>query len=142
MRHQTPLPPNGPITAATFATQRAGTVFPALSRAASTYLSQEYQNPGYQGLQLMIDVTSVGAAGTLEVFILARDPASGLFLPLPDATTGLSISTISQVVFSIHPALTDDPNVDVSALLPHAFRIGATVGVNAVAFSVGGTFTP
>ncbi|MGH9238631.1 MAG: hypothetical protein ACRD3G_11395 [Vicinamibacterales bacterium] len=142
MRNPTPLPPNGPITAATFATQRPGTVFPATSRAAATYDSQEYHNLGACGLQLVVDVNDVGGAGTVTVSVLARDPATGLFVPLPDATTA-AIAVASQVVLSVHPALTEDAaDVNISVLLPHAFKVRAVVGGNAVDFSVGGTLLP
>lgn len=140
-RHPMPLPPNGPISAADFATLRPGTVFPALSRAAATYTSQEYFNGGFPGLQLVIDVNDVGAAGTVVVSVLARDPATGEFVAIADAVTD-TLDATGQTILSIHPALTEAANVDVSALLPHAFKIQAVVAANAVNFSVGGTLLP
>jgi hypothetical protein len=141
MRNPTPLPPNGPISAEAFATQRPGTVFPAASRAAATYDSQEYHNLGAKGLQLVIDVDDVGGAGTLTVSVLIKNPATGEFLAYQEATTA-AIAAASQVIFTMRPGLEEDANVNVALAVPLSFKIRAVVAVNAVTFSVGGTLLP
>jgi hypothetical protein len=142
MRNPTPLPPNGPITAADFASQRPGTVFPTLSRAPATYDSQEYHSLGAKGLQLFVDIDDVGAGpGTVTVSVLARNPANGEFVALPEAAT-TALNAAGQTVLTIRPGVEEDANATIAIALPHSFKIRAVVATNAVTFSVGGTLLP
>src|SRR5262245_35702585 len=117
-----PLPPNGPVTADAFATTRPGTVFPSLSRAVATYDSQEYHSRGALGLQLTIDITNVGGAGTVTVTILARDEATGNFVALPEAVT-TALAAVATTVFTIRPGVEEDANVTIAIALPRSFKI-------------------
>jgi hypothetical protein len=134
-----PLPPNGPVTAADYATQRPGTVFPAATRSAATYDSQIYDALGRNGLQLVIDTNS--GAGNVTVSILARDPATGEFVAYAEATTA-ALAGVGQTIFTLRPGLEEDVNVNVPLALPNQFKIRAVVAAADLDFSVGGTLLP
>jgi hypothetical protein len=136
-----PLPPNGPMTAADFASHRPGTVFPAADRAAATYTSQSYHSVGRKGLQLVIDVNTVTGGSTVTVSVLARDPATGAFVTYSEATTA-ALNAPGQTVLTLRPGLEEDAGVHVPIAVPMEFKIQAVVATDVVNFSVGGTLLP
>lgn len=140
MQNPTPLPPNGPVTARAFESLRPGTVWESSSRAAGTYLSQEYHNLGAEGLQLWIDVDVVGG-GTVTVSVLARNPATGEFLAMTGVAT-TAIAAPGQASLQIYPGITELANAKVASLLPHSFKLQAVVATGPITFSVGGTLLP
>jgi len=134
-----PLPPNGPISAADWASVRPGTVFSSVSRDAGTYTSQSYHSVGRKGLQLVIDIDA--GAGNVTVSVLARNPATGDFVTYSEATTA-ALSGAGQTVFTIRPGLEEDAGVHVPIAIPMEFKIQAVVAAAALTFSVGGTLLP
>lgn len=142
MRPNQPLPFNGPMSLTLAQSTVPGTVFPVLSRAAATYPSQEYANHKFPGLRMIVDVNNVGAAGTLDVKLQTKDPITGTWYDLPE-TAMTQITAAGQAIFQLYPGLEEDAvagNTAVSSILPSNFRIVATVGVNAVDFSIYGEF--
>lgn len=132
-----PLPTNGTLSAREWKTWVPGTVFAAASRTNATYTSQEYFNPRHKGLRLIIDVNSVGAAGTLDVKIQVKDPITGTWYDWTEAAA-TQITAAGQAVFTIYPGIEEDAGANIANRLPITFRIVAVVGANAVDFSIWG----
>lgn len=136
-----PIPFNGPLSASAWATLAPGTIFPSASRAVASYTTQEFANLRHSGAQFIIDVTDVGASGTVTVKVQVFDPTSASWVDLPDAVTAV-LGAVAATVLTVHPGVTDDANSEVSAALPNRWRLRATVAVDAVSFSVSGVYLP
>jgi hypothetical protein len=134
-----PVPQNGPIVPGT--PQRDGIIFPSAAYNAATYTSQEYVNPGADGIRLFFNVTAIGAAGTVDAKIQNFDPASQTWMDVPKAAIA-QITSNTAVVFTLHPGDSESPSPDndISTTLGIRWRLSVTVGVNAVTFSVGADY--
>ena len=77
---------------------------------------------------MTVDVTDVGAAGTLDVTVERKDPLSGKYSTIATFT---QISAVSTVEKSVGAGCEENKN------LGKTIRVKAVVGVNAVEFSVG-----
>lgn len=110
------------------------TVYPSLSRDAATY-NADFINPDGNGLDLIIDVTDVGAGpGTVTVTIEGVDPASGKkYTILASAVINATGTTILRV----GRGLTASANVVANSHIPKKVNVKAVVATNAVVFSVG-----
>jgi hypothetical protein len=116
-----------------------GTILGPASRAAGTYASGTIKNLCAPGVRLFVNVTSVGAAGTLAVKIQVQDPVSGAWVDLEGAVTA-SIVAAGLVTLTVFPGVAASANEKVDDHLGITWRVSATVGVNDVAFSVGGEY--
>lgn len=130
---ETPLPALG-LDPAQAKDHRTGTIFPSLSRAAAAYTSDPIHNYEHCGARLFINVTDVGAAGTLTVKIQVMDPATGTWA---DLATSAALAAAALTILTVYPGITAAANVDVSTHLGLQWRVVATVAANAVVFSVG-----
>lgn len=148
MAHNFPVPRNGPTDSTSGgANQVDGVIFPSLSRAqnggdgSGNYFSQEYLNSGALGIRVFIDVTNVGGGpGTVTVKLQNLDPASGKWIDVPACTSG-SINSVSSKIMTIFPGTTESSSeVEISEPLGMRWRLVATVGTNAVTFSVGADY--
>jgi hypothetical protein len=137
-----PVPTSGANAVAS--TLTAGIIFPSASRTNATYNSDELFNPCAKGVRLYVDVTNVGGAGTLTVKIQTRDPATDAWVDLTAGTTGLFASVLTKTV-TVYPGITvvapgAAVSTETSNFLSTNWRVVATVGVNAVTFSVGAEY--
>jgi hypothetical protein len=130
----TPLPAQAVGTIAS-QTHKQGTIFPSASRAAATYNSDAMVNPDCAGVRLFIDRTNVGGAGTVTVKIQVLDTCSGNWVDLTGAIT-TALATVATSCLTLYPGLTAAANDKIDGHLGYMWRVSATVGTNAVAFSV------
>lgn len=108
--------------------------FPSLSRAAATYNSSDLKAANAKRAHIVIDVTNVGGAGTLDVLVQGKDPVSGKYYTILDFA---QITTVTVVAGKIAPGIPAAAGLAVDDALPAEFRVNAIVGTNAVIFSVG-----
>lgn len=101
---------------------------------ATNSLAQTFNNAG--GVIVFVDVTNVGAAGTVTVKLQHQDPVSGNWVDIPGATTA-AIAAISTVALIVFPGVTVVANQAVSQRPGRVVRVVATVATNNVTFSVG-----
>lgn len=137
-----PVPSAGTNTVS--GTLTAGIVFPSLSRAAATYNSDELQNANRKGVRLFIDITNVGGAGTLIVKIQVKDPLTKNWADLT-AATSVSFTATGTRTLTVYPGITvvaggANASTEISNFVSEAWRVVATVGTNAVVFSVGADY--
>jgi len=137
-----PVPTSGanPVSG----TLTAGIIFPSLSRTNATYNSDELQNAGCKGVRLYIDITNVGGAGTLVVKIQTKDPLTKNWVDVT-AATSVSFTATGTRTLTVYPGITAaaggaNGSTEVSNFISEAWRIVATVGTNAVVFSVGADY--
>lgn len=137
----TPVPVPGAVTLGTLASPepKAGTILPSASYGTGATNSSEMANTRWRGVILYINTTAVGGAGTVVVKVQTKDPTSGTFVDLPGAATA-SITTNTETTLTVYPSVAESAGVDISDPLGHAWRIVATVGGNAVTFSVAGVY--
>jgi hypothetical protein len=138
MARNYPVPSAGPLDSTTGA-QRDGIIFPAASRGVAAYNSPEFVNLNANGLRLFINITDVGAAGTLTVKIQNFDPASQSWVDVPLSTT-TALAAVAITTLTIIPGAAESANVDIGDPLGLRWRVVATVAANAVNFSVGGDY--
>lgn len=126
---------------------RNGIIFPAAERnqtddphglGAGIYVSEESHNFNARGLDLFVNTTSSGS-GAVTVKLQRKDPVSGTWFDIADATTG-SINDPADVNLTIYPGIAETANVSVSDCLGHIWRVHATVATAAVTFSVGAIY--
>jgi hypothetical protein len=120
------------------------TLIPSASYAVGTVLSNTSiagaNNPTGNlftvgsGIVVVVDVTNVGGAGTVTVFIEGYDATSGKYYTLL-ATTALA--AVATTVLTIAPAAPVTANVSTNMITPRQVRARAVVAGNAVTFSVG-----
>lgn len=134
-----PLPARGLNANAGASLQKDGIIFASASRTAAAYTSDEMHNPNCKGVRLYVDITDVGAAGTLTVKIQTKDPATGTWVDLAGAVT-TALAAVATTTLLVYPGITETNNVDVSSHLGSAWRVVATVASNAVVFSIGGDY--
>jgi hypothetical protein len=132
-----PVPYPGPMDLT--APVANGTIFPSASRAAATYNSSELANNNARGVVLYISTTNMGAAGTLVVKVQSKNPVTGNFVDIPGAVTA-SITTVQESTLTVYPGAAESANVDISDPLGQSWRVVATVGANAIIFSIGGVY--
>ncbi len=140
MARNMPLPFNGPLSITAASAMVPGTVFESASRTNATYVTQEYNSLGRRGLRLIVDVDAVGAAGTFDLKLQTKNPITGEWHDLPEASI-TQITAAGQCLFQLYPGLEEDAGAgatSVSAILPENFRISMTIGVNAVTAKVWG----
>ena len=90
-------------------------------------------------LDLVLDITNVGGAGTVTVTIRGYDPVSGkVYLIL--ASTALA--AVATTVLRVGPGLTAAGNLTANDFIPISWGVDVVVGVNAVIFSLGALFMP
>lgn len=94
---------------------------------------------GGKFLQLVVDVTNVGAAGTVTVTIFGIDPASGKAYPL---LASAALGTVATTVLRVGPGLTAVANLAASDFVPLTFAVQVVVAGNAVVFSLGASQMP
>jgi hypothetical protein len=142
VRPNMPLPFNGPHSITDASAEAPGTVFPVATRTAATYNSQEYANHKYKGLGLIVDVNTVGGGGTLDIKLQVKDPITGTWYDLTDASM-TQITAAGQALFQLYPGIEEDGAAGitrVNMVLPSNFRIVATVAVASINFSIWGEF--
>jgi hypothetical protein len=99
----------------------------------------KFQNDGGRFLDVIIDITNVGAGpGTLTVAIDAQDPASGKWYNL---LTSAALSAVATTVLRVGVGITTSAT-QVSLPVPKQLRVVPTVGVNAIAFTIGVNLCP
>lgn len=112
----------------------AVTVYPSLARAAATY-NVELDNPDSSGLDLIIDITAVGAGpGTVVATVEGIDPASGKHYTILASAT---LNGVATTILRIGRALTASANVIANLHLPKKLNVKVVVAVNDVTFSIG-----
>lgn len=112
----------------------SGTALASAARTATT-ASADINNPDSVGVMVFLDLTAFTTAASLTLSIQAKDPASGKYVTL---LTGAVVSTVSTVVYTVHPAVTETANVDVAAPLPATWRVNVVHGnANSTTYSVG-----
>lgn len=92
------------------------------------------KNDAWVGISVVIDVTDVGAAGTVTVKLQGFDALSGKWFDVPGAATAAIAATGTSTLLVI-PGTAETANVRVSELVPTLYQLVATVAGNAVAFS-------
>lgn len=137
---------NAPVETPRTATSEAGskslllgTILGSESRAAGDHTSDPIKNYRHEGVRIFVNVTDVGAAGTVTVKIQVQDPVSGEWVDLTGATTA-AIAATGAEHFTLYPGLTAAANDKVDGHLGLTWRVVATVATNAVEFSVGGEY--
>ncbi|MEE9609871.1 MAG: hypothetical protein V3W19_01400 [Desulfatiglandales bacterium] len=108
--------------------------FGSLSRTAATYNSSDLKPGNAKRTHIVVDVTNVGGAGTLDLLVQGKDPVSGKYYTILDFA---QITTVSVVAGKIAPGIPVVAGLAVDDVLPTEFRVNAIVGTNAVIFSVG-----
>ena len=99
----------------------------------------QFQNDGARFLDVIIDITDKGAAGTVTVEVDAQDPASKKWYQLLTSATYAANGTN---LLHLGVGLTPAANVTAAVPLPKILRVVPTVAVNAVTFSVGVNLCP
>lgn len=135
-----PIPPPG-ATAVGSAASKHGTILPSASYGTGATNSEAMFNPRGDAIRLFINTTVVGAGpGTVVVKVQIQDPVSLGWFDLPGATTA-TINSNTLTVLTVEPSLTVVANAAISQVAPGGiWRIVATVGTNAVTFSVSGEY--
>lgn len=89
-----------------------------------------------RGLFVIIDVTvNAGTAGSVQVNINFKDPASGKYILLLASAT---LSAVATIVLRISPELTASANLIAKDLIPETLQIVATGGNGGpITYSVG-----
>ncbi len=108
--------------------------FPSLSRTNATYNSSSLSAPNAKRAHVVVSVTNVGGAGTLDVIVQGFDPVSQAWYAI---LTFAQITAVSVVAGKIADGIPVVANLAVNDVLPETYRINAVVGTNAVIFSVG-----
>jgi len=137
-----PVPTSGANAAAS--TLTAGIIFPSLSRTNATYNSDDLFNPCAKGVRLFIDITSVGGAGTLVVKIQCKDPLTDNYVDITTATS-VSFTATGTRTLTVYPGITAavggaNGSTEASQFISSQWRVVATVGTNAVTFSIGADY--
>jgi len=116
--------------------QRGNTDVSVLASAArtTTQTSADQVNYNARGIQLVLDMTSVGT-GSVTVSINGKDAVSGKYYPI---LTGAAVTTNSTNVYRVYPGLTAAANATVSDFLPRTFQVVVTANNgNSATYSVG-----
>ena len=111
----------------------AVTVTPSSSKAVAS-LNVALNNPDSKALDLVIDVTDAGAAGSLAVTIQGVDPTSAKKYTI---LASAAITAVGTTVLRVGPALTASANAVANFNVPRQLNILAAVTVNAMTFSIG-----
>lgn len=135
---QTPLPAQA-LGAIASQTQQMGVIFPSASRSATEHLSDPIENLYHVGVRLFINITARGAAGTLTVKIQNHDPASNTWIDVPEAVT-TALAAVAGTTLTLYPGIEEDANVCIANPLGRKWRVSATVGTEAVTFSIGADY--
>lgn len=105
----------------------------------TTQTQADQSNPGYKGIAVILDMTSVGT-GSVTLEIDGKDPLSGKYVSL---LTGAAVTTNVTNVYTVYPALVAVANVTASAALWKTFRIKVTANnANSATYTVGYVLLP
>lgn len=111
----------------------------ALSSAArtATVNSSGIDSKSEDGCHVVLDVTAIVTAPSIVLKVQGYDMASSTWY---DILTGAAVTTVSTVVYRVHPSLTASANLTVKDMLPSDIRINVAHGnANSITYSVGVT---
>lgn len=135
-----PIPYPGALSESAAAALRPGILFESASRAAATYTTGEMANLRGEGVELIIDITNVGAGpGTVTLTVQVFDPGSNAWVALPGAVSA-TLNATGTTVITIKPGLDVSANVSIPRQVPPRWRLSVVVAVNAVTFSIAGFY--
>lgn len=110
-----------------------------------TFNSDDQPNIEGKGLALFLDITAfAGTTPTLNVKVQLKDPASGKYYDLDDASFAQQIGVGTNVLI-IYPGIATLANKRVSSLITGQWRLVAAIGGTAgqsFTFSVGASVIP
>jgi len=110
------------------------TVWESAARTA-TITSEDFFNPGADGIIVTIDCTAIAATPSVVFTINGKDPASGKYYMI---LTSAAIVGTGTTVLRIYPGLTAVGNQTATDVLPRDFQIKATHGdTDSITYSVG-----
>lgn len=124
-----------------------GVLFPSASRSesddlhglgAGIYVTDELHNFNARGVALFFNATA--GTGTVVMKIQIKDPASGEWFDLNNATTGTFDSDPTDGALLIYPGQQNNTNLTINVVLPMIWRVHVTVATAARTFSVGGIY--
>jgi hypothetical protein len=108
-------------------------VYPSAARTATPDTQEYVMFPDtFGGIEVVFDVTAIGAAASLTLTILGVDELSGKTWPLATVSPLLAAGGAQTLVVRIHPAnptaaATGTPAIQtVQGQIPGRFRIGVT----------------
>ena len=106
-------------------------------RAAGTYVSNDIGNRDFLGAHIIVTITAMDAATTLDVAIQGKNESTGLYYDLLVATTiNTPPSFLDISVFKIYPGINPIPGGSVSDFLPNVWRISAVTAGGNTTFSI------
>lgn len=94
---------------------------------------------GGKYLQLILDLTVVGGAGTVTATIQGFDPASGKFYSI---LASAALAAVATTVIRVGPSLTTAANTVANDFMPLTWSLQLVVAGNAVTFTVGANQMP
>lgn len=106
-----------------------------LAAAAAGSNSPDQLNVGHKGVKVYVNVTAIGTAPTMLVFVEQKDPASGVYLPMNG--TGLSITGVGSFVITVFPGLTTSGQSVAGDVLPPTWRIRWTIAGGTITGTIG-----
>jgi hypothetical protein len=116
---------------------RNNTDVTALASASyNTTQTVNLKNYNGRGIQVVFDMTAVGATTNWTLAIKNKDAVSGKFITV---LTGTAVSTNVTSAYRVYPGLTAVANTDVNGFITRDYQIVVTAGgsLNASTFSVG-----
>lgn len=114
------------------------------SGAQTVTFNGDDQRAQGKGVLLQLDITAVaGTAPTLNIKVQTKDPGSGKYQDLPDASFAAKSAT-GQDSLIIYPGVVAVANRRVSSVLSAIYRLVYTIGGTgpSFTFSVGATYLP
>lgn len=118
---------------------KEGTIFASASYGTGANNSAEFYNAGWRGIRLFVNITAVGGGGTVVFKVQNYDPVSASWFDVTNLASA-SLNANAATLITFYPSVNNTANTQVSQHLGCRWRLVATVGTNAVTFSVGGDY--
>lgn len=115
-------------------------VFASASTAVGTTNSADIVLYNARGINLIVDITSVGAAGTVQLVVQVKDSVSGKYATVASFSIDTAISTNNKQVYpGVVAVVAVNGFESFSRVLGRIIRVQEVVAGNAVTLSVGRT---
>src|SRR5690349_1113643 len=98
-------------------------IAPSAARAAvASFTSSTYNNPGYRGVNVYLDITLDPAAASITLTIQGKDKQSGDWHTLLAGSAEASVTT-GPKKYTVFPGAPATSNVSANAYLPPVWRV-------------------
>jgi hypothetical protein len=113
-------------------------LLPSASYGIATAVSNDIDTSGCQFLNVIIDITAIGASGTVTCTIQGKDTTSGKYYTIL-ASSALASNATTRL--KVGPTIAASANAIAQDYLPKTIRVSVAVAVAASTFSVGASLT-